>query len=81
MIQQTQFPFLTNNINEQLELFSNEVFDNRIKRLNYALKISHRLHGWHPYKLDNLHECVKLFKVSYEDVIKQYCKVVGIDTI
>jgi hypothetical protein len=74
---QSVFDFAKNPVFDQLELFPKEIYDNRIQRLSYALRISYRIDGWSPYKLDNLKECVKLFRVMYKDVINEYTKLLG----
>ena len=74
---QTTFEFAKDPFVEQLELFSEESYDNRVKRLSYALRISYDLNGWRPYKLDNVSKCVRMFKVSHEQVWREWEKVIG----
>jgi hypothetical protein len=79
---QLNFDFIDNlNTNKQLELFPLDIYDNRISRLNYAIRLSFKKFGWTPYNIDNLKEAVKLFKVLYEDVLKQYNKVVNAEKL
>ncbi len=75
------FNFAKDPVVEQLELFSEDTYDNRIQRLNYSLQISYRVAGWRPYKLDTLTECVKLFHVTYNDVINEYRKLLQSESL
>ena len=75
-MKQHVFPFAQPPLLEQLELFDDSVYDNRMTRLSYALRISYRVNGWRPYNVDSLTECVKLFRVKYEDVLNQYAKLI-----
>lgn len=57
---------------KQLELFKDFVFDNRVKELEYAIKISNYLNNWPPNSLDIVLECSKLFKVLNATVFEKY---------
>lgn len=56
----------------QLELFSESYYDNRVKRLCYAMKLSNGINRWCPNNLDSIKECVRLFGVNHETVFKHW---------
>jgi hypothetical protein len=67
-MKQTIFEFAKDVVSEQLELFSTDIYDNRVQRLKYSIKISKSFHGWSAFNLKNVKECVKLFQVSHQTV-------------
>lgn len=74
MIQLT-FAFNRESVFGQMELFSEEFFDNRVKRLDYAIRLSHNIEGWRPYSVDRVKECVKLFGVNHQTVFESYSRL------
>lgn len=73
-MKQIVFNFAEDTKSEQLELFPIDVYDNRIERMRYAIRISRALHGWSVFNLKDVQECVKLFQVSHQDVY-EYGKI------
>ena len=67
-MKQTIFEFAKDSILEQLELFPTDVYDNRVQRLKYSIKISKSFHGWNVFNLKNIQECVRFFRVSHQTV-------------
>lgn len=67
-MKQTIFEFAKDDVLEQLELFSTDIYDNRVQRLKYSIKISKSFYGWSVFNLKNVQECVRLFKVNYQTV-------------
>jgi hypothetical protein len=66
-MKQTVFEFAKDNVLEQLELFPTDIYDNRVQRLRYSLKLS----NWLFFNLKYIEDCVKLFQVSHQTVYEQ----------
>lgn len=73
-MKQIVFNFAEDTKPEQLELFPKNIYDNRIERLHYTIRISKALHGWSVFNLEDVQECVRLFQVSHQDVY-EYGKI------
>jgi hypothetical protein len=73
---QLTFAFATQPKIGQLELFSETVYDNRVSRVGYAIKISHNVNRWRPNTIDNVKECVRLFGVNHETVFRLYDELI-----
>lgn len=62
------FNFAKNDVLEQLELFPIDIYDNRVQRLRYALKLS----KWLFFNLKSVKECVNLFQVDHQTVYREF---------
>jgi hypothetical protein len=67
-MKQTVFNFANDNVLEQLELFPTSIYDNRVQRLRYSLKLI----DWLSFTLNDVREIGKLFKVSHQIVYEEY---------
>ncbi len=72
---QLTFAFSRIPVFRQMELFSENVYDNRVKRLDYAIKLSASINCWYPNALKNVRECVKLFGVNHQTVFESYSRL------
>ena len=66
-MKQIVFNFAKDNKLEQLELFQTDIYDNRVQRLRYALKLS----NWLSFNLKDVKKCVRLFQVDHQTVYEQ----------
>lgn len=55
----------------QLELFPNFNYDNRIEKLIFAIKLNNYKCKNGKYNINDVQKCVKLFRVSHLDVIRK----------
>lgn len=73
---QLTFAFANQPKNSQLELFPNILYDNRVSRLTYAIKLSYGLNRWRADDIKKVKECVNLFKVNHETVFRVYNELI-----
>lgn len=66
-MKQDVFNFAKETTLEQLELFPTDTYDNRIQRLRYFLKLD----NWLSFRLKDVRETVKLFRVNHQTVYEE----------
>jgi hypothetical protein len=73
-MKQMTFPFFNKN-NNQLELFPNSYYDDRVGHLTLAMKLMYKTKEWDPYNINRLVESSNSFGVLNETVLNVYDKV------